>query len=259
MVTPRPRPMRAIVLSCDRYAPMAAHMVRTYRRLWPDHPFVFRIPVQDVKWPDAWCDPAIEFVPSPSSIVATVETLIRDLPDDEWVYWCIDDKWLIDLDVPAVARLHRWLVGLDDPAVSGLIFCRCRMLLVDGHVTPEGGITTPGGESLLRRLDYSQFWVHQYLRVRVLRDAFRRFPGEPAQAKQMDAWIGHDPAHCEIWKVPADETWYVTSRNLAVFGESTDAGRLLSACATSMERLGIATPLAFERVDADVRMGAPLT
>jgi hypothetical protein len=254
----RAQRMRAIVLSCDRYAPMAAHMVRTYRMLWPDHPFVFRVPYQDAaSWPDAWRDPAIELVPSPAGIVATIETLLRDLPDDEWIYWCIDDKFLIDLDVAAVARLHRWLLQVDDPAVTGLIFCRCRMLLRDGHVRESGGTTTPDGEHLLARVDYSQFWIHQYLRVRVLRDAVRRFPGEPARAKQMDAWIGQEPGTV-IWKIPDDEIRYVTTRNLAVFGESTDAGRLLSACAESMDRHGIALPAAFERVDADVRMGAPL-
>jgi hypothetical protein len=51
---------------------------------------------------------------------------------------------------------------------------------------------------------------------------------------------------------------YVTARNLAVFGESTDDGRLLSACAASMDRLGITLPAGFERIAADVRMGAPL-
>lgn len=250
--------MRAIVLSCDRYAPMAAHMVRTYRTLWPDHPFVFRIPFQEAPWPDAWRDPAIELVRSPGPIVATMETLLRDLPDDEWVYWCIDDKWLMDIDVVAVERLHRWLAAGDDPAVSGLIFCRCRMLLDDGHVSAEGGTTTPDGEALLRRLDYFQFWIHQYVRVGVLREAFRRFPGEPTRAKQMDLWMGQEPGYCEIWKVPAGEKRYVTTRNLAVFGESTDGGRILSACAANMDRLGITPPTVVERIDADVRMGAPL-
>ncbi len=249
--------MRAIVLSCDRYAPMAAHMVRTYRTLWPAHPFVFRVPVQDAHWPEAWSDPAIEFVPSPAPIVATMETLLGDLPDDEWVYWCIDDKWLIDIDVAAVERLHRWVAALNDPAVSGLIFCRCRMLLDDDHVCAERGTTTPDGEVLLRRLDYFQFWIHQYVRVRVLRDVFRRFPGEPAQAKQMDAWMGQEPGSGAVWKIPDDEHRYVTRRNLAVFGESTDGGRLLSACAANMQRLGI-TPPTLDRIDADVRMGAPL-
>jgi hypothetical protein len=250
--------MRAIVLSCDRYAPMAAHMVRTYRMLWPDHPFVFRIPFQESRWPEAWHDPAIELVPSPSPIVATIEALLRDLPDDEWVYWCIDDKWLVDIDVAAVGRLHQWLLALDDPTVTGLIFCRCRMLLRDGHVSDEGGTTTSDGEVLLRRLDYFQFWIHQYVRAGVLRDAFRRFPGEPVRAKQMDSWMGQEPGDCEIWKVPGNEIRYVTARNLAVFGESTDDGRLLSACAANMDRLGITPPPGFERIAADVRMGAPL-
>lgn len=32
-------------------SPRAAHMVRTYRTRWPDHPFRFRIPFQQVRWP----------------------------------------------------------------------------------------------------------------------------------------------------------------------------------------------------------------
>jgi len=63
--------MRAIVLSCDRYAPMAAHMVRTYRRVWPDHPFVFRIPFQEIEWPAEWRDPAIELGDGTNSIAGS--------------------------------------------------------------------------------------------------------------------------------------------------------------------------------------------
>lgn len=250
--------MHAIVLSCDRYAPMAAHMVRTYRECWPDHPFVFRIPYQQAPWPVAWRDPAIEFVPSPAPIIATVEILLRDLPDDEWIYWCVDDKWMIDVDVAAVQRLHDWLNELVEPAVSGLIFCRCRNLLHNEHVCSRTNTMTPAGEVLLKRRNYHQFWIHQYLRVRVLRDAFRRFPGEPSHAKQLDTWTGQEPGRGEVWRVPPDEIRYVTERNLAVFGESTDHGRLLSACAVNMQRLGIPPPADFPCIQADIRMGAAL-
>ena len=88
-------------------------------------------------------------------------------------------------------RFRIW--SCDDPAVSGLIFCRCRMLLVDGHVTPEGGFTTPDGEPLLRRLDYSQFWIHQYLRVRVL-----RAEGEKCPRCWLVRRLGEDARHPEL-------------------------------------------------------------
>ena len=36
--------------------------------------------------------------------------------------------------------------------------------------------TPPGGVTLLRRKDYSQIWIHQFLRVKVLRRLFRQLP-----------------------------------------------------------------------------------
>jgi len=37
-------PIPAIVLTCQKYVPLAEHMIDRYAAVWPEHPFVFRLP-----------------------------------------------------------------------------------------------------------------------------------------------------------------------------------------------------------------------
>ena len=40
--------IKAIVLTWDRSRAITDHMILQYERLWPDHPFVFHIPFQNL-------------------------------------------------------------------------------------------------------------------------------------------------------------------------------------------------------------------
>ncbi len=39
--------MKAIVLTFDKYMIFTDHMILTYQKLWPNNPFIFKIPYQD--------------------------------------------------------------------------------------------------------------------------------------------------------------------------------------------------------------------
>src|SRR5260370_8703265 len=86
--------MKAIVLTFDRHRDITQHLMLQYERLWPDHPFRFRIPYQQLRGPDS---ERAEYIESPPEIVATVLRLIEEIQDEEWVYWCSDDKYPIRL------------------------------------------------------------------------------------------------------------------------------------------------------------------
>ncbi|MFN2540579.1 MAG: hypothetical protein ABR514_00215, partial [Chthoniobacterales bacterium] len=94
--------MKAIVLTCDRFRAMTEHMIRQYEGLWPNHPFVFRIPFQQLRGQDT---DRREFRQTPENIRGTVLQLLDDLEDEEWVYWCIDDKYPIRLLTEAIESL----------------------------------------------------------------------------------------------------------------------------------------------------------
>ena len=210
-----PPHMKAIVLTCDRYRTLTEHMIFKYESLWPDHPFVFHVPFEHS--PPAQ-SPAIESVQSPPAIKATVLTLLEGLDDEQWVYWCIDDKYPIAFDLRRVKALVRWISQADVPDVAGVLFCRDREIRQGRYLT-GGSITDDRGHRYLERKGYEQIWLHQLLRVKVLRHLFGSFPDDIPAAKAMDDLKSQVPK-------PAAHRLYVTRHNLAVFGESTSRGRL---------------------------------
>jgi hypothetical protein len=224
--------MQAIVLTCDRFRTSTVHMIFKYAQLWPNHPFRFRVPYQDLAATTA--SERAEYRKSPLGIKATVLTLLADLADEELVYWCIDDKYPIRIDVPTVEGMYRWLALGGAPAVDGLLFCRCNKMWDMRFLTGET-VVDDSGNAHLERTSYEQIWIHQFLRVKVLRHLFEAFPAEIPAAKAMDA------LKREVAK-PASHRIFVSHRNFAIFGESTSRGLLTRNCHRSILENGLALP-----------------
>ena len=166
--------VNAIVLTCDRYRRLSEHMIACYARLWPTHPFKFRVAAQSI--PSEPAPARVTYRECPLPIKATVLTLLEDLADEEWVYWCIDDKYPMWLDLRANEDAARWIEeGQAGTDVSGVLLCRCRALLRGRFLTGEQRRDT-AGNLYLERLRYDQIWLHQYLRVKVLRALFSCIP-----------------------------------------------------------------------------------
>jgi hypothetical protein len=238
------RPLPAIVLSSDRYHALASHMIMRYGIVWPSHPFTFHVPYQHEALPGARVVSRRTRVP----IRATVLGLLEGFDDEAWVYWCIDDKYPVQLVQPLVERLAAAIQADELPGLDGLLFCRCRRLLLPEHLLAERR-DGPDGVVLLRRKDYSQIWIHQFLRVKVLRQLFLRLPESIRQANEMDSMK-------DALALPPDHRLYVVETNLAVFGESTIRGLVTRNCAESLRSLGIGLPPGFEETDVETLMGS---
>jgi hypothetical protein len=215
--------LKAVVLSCDRYRAITEHMILQYERLWPDHPFVFRIPYQRARGLDT---KRITYRQTPEDIKGTVLHLLADLDDEEWIYWCVDDKYPIQLVTEKIAVLIRHALGA--PEMSGLLFCRCRVTLNSPKLAlyPKE-IVSPSGDTYLERKAWYQIWLHQLLKVKVLRYLFNHLPDRIPSAKEMDQLKDN------IVK-PPELRLFVTKENFAVFGESTARGLITQNCYESM-------------------------
>jgi hypothetical protein len=174
--------------------------------------------------------------------------LLASFDDEAWVYWCIDDKYPIHLVQPSVTRLAEAVLSDRARAIDGLLFCRCRFLLLPEYLRQDDRPTL-AGMPLLRRRDYSQIWIHQFLRVKVLRHLFVNLPSSLPSAKAMDALLP------EI-ALPSDHRLYVVETNLAVFGESTHRGRITANCAASLRAHGLGVPPEFDLTERQFVMGA---
>lgn len=206
-------------------------MIAKYDQLWPKHPFVFRIPFQQLDVSESEHHEGVRTSPD---IKGTVLGLLRDIPDDEWIYWCIDDKYPICLNISAIEGIMGWLPSTSPGDIDGILLCRCRTFNRPDFVS-AGFIADNQGVRYLERADYEQIWIHQFLRVKVLRFLFESFPDEISSAKLMDEMKRR------IVK-PDSHRIYVVENNLAVFGESTTRGVLTKNCYRSMRRCGLALP-----------------
>lgn len=245
--------MTAIVLTCQKHVPIAEHMIDRYDAVWPDHPFVFRLPEGDASRSMAARHPGrVEVVPTDEGdgrgrFRAAVLGLLAGLDDDAWVWWCIDDKYVTWIDRTIASAVLRLTRTIDDPRVSGLGFVRTRHL-ARRSLTTDGRVTM-GGMTFRRRSDYSQIWLHQLLRVKVLRGLFAGFPERIETAKAMD----------DLHKrttLPDDHGLYVLDRSAIAFGESTRRGRLTANCAESLRR-GRGLPKDFDVEPRSVFIGRP--
>jgi hypothetical protein len=239
--------MRAIVMTYDRNRPYTQHMMARYEALWPDHPFVFRVPFQDAANPP---NRRAEYVHTPSAITPTVLALLADLPDDEWIYWAIDDKYPLHLNLPAVQRITEWIPKIEDTSISGVLFCRVRNLLSSDFLSGDT-LSGPDGELFLERTTYQQIWIHQFLRVKVLRHLFENMPQEPIDREGAAVM---DQLKKKVAR-PPDHRLFVTSRNLAAFGESTSGGKITDNCYDSMKKCGIPPPPQVARLGRSLTMG----
>jgi hypothetical protein len=223
--------MKAIVLTCDRYRAITEHMILQYERLWPDHPFVFRIPYQQSRGMDT---ERINYRQTPEDIKGTLLHLLADLDDEEWIYWCVDDKYPIQLLTGKIYDLMTHAIG--SPKMSGLLFCRCRVTLNSPKLAlyPKE-IINPSGDTYFERKAWYQIWLHQLLKVKVLRYLFTHFPDRIPSAKEMDEFK-------DAIVKPSELRLFVTKENFAVFGESTARGLITQNCYESMVANQIALP-----------------
>ena len=237
--------MKAIVLTFDRHRAITQHLMRQYERLWPDHPFRFRIPFQQLRDSNS---NRVEYVESPPEISATVLRLIEDIDDEEWIYWCSDDKYPIRLIVEKIKELLNYALATSE--MSGLLFCRTRVTLDRPELSllPYQRLT-PAGATLLERKGWYQIWIHQFLKAKVLRSLFSRLPLEIPSAKALDDLKDQIPK-------PDEYHLFVTEQNFAVFGESTKGGIITTNCLESIRQTDIELPEWFQHSNGEwVTMG----
>ena len=232
--------MKAIVLSCDKYHPLADLMMHTYQKLWPDNPFVFRVPYNEVypQWLQDKYKGKIELIKAPFPVKETMKTLLSDIPDDEWLYWCMDDRYLMKIDPKRASDIYKKVLELSDKQIVSVSMARRKQ----ERWYKEGAfIKLPGGFKLLESIytDSDQLhdmWSHQFARCKPVRRMFESFPDRPFVAKEMDYF----PKRKLV-----GEKRYDAERDIITSGESTSRGELTINCFLALKRWGLKVPAGF--------------
>jgi hypothetical protein len=225
-------------------------MIMRYGEIWKDHPFQFRIPYQQEMDAGPLSGVSHEFVRTPLDIKQCVLALLEGIDDDQWIYWCIDDKYPMLFDVEVFARCYNCVLGLNDLSIAGISLCRPASLMRPSSLDYTDVIDAPWGEKLIGRSRYKQIWLHQFVRAKVIRKLFEGFPDAPFSPKEMDGF------HRQV-RLPGDHRLFVARYNHAVFGESTTRGGVTPNCLASLARHGLVPPGDMTVVEKPKIIGQP--
>lgn len=235
--------MKAIVLTYDRNQPFADLMIRRYRHFWPNHPFQFKVPFQELNGLNH--NKRVTFKKTSPNICNTVLELLEGMDDEEWVYWAIDDKYVADIDTSHMELLLTFLDSPESDGIDGVCPMRIRSLRANSILqTP---INFQVG-TFYRRIDWEQIWLHQFLRVKVLRFFFTEMLSVLCDqpAKEMDR-LKKD--------IEMDYNLLVTEQSWISLWESTSRGMGLKSTRIHCLMHGIKVDSSVQFIDKSIRMG----
>ncbi len=229
--------MKAIVQSCDRYHSMAEHMLLKYEQLWPSNPFTFRIPWNKKK-PQKILEKfktKINPIQTDIKFKETFDSLTKDLQDNEWVYWCIDDKYPIKIDESKANQIVAFIDSIDDPQIVNVCFHFVRSIRSSALNLQNNNKGLSVSFDNLRFIEHNSYinnWLHQFFRVGTLREFWRHLE-EPNQYKafSMDEQVK-----------PLNGTSLTLDHNICTYGESTHKGIITQNCQNSCEKFNISVP-----------------
>lgn len=144
---------------------------KTYARLWPGHPFTFRVPFASATGSAAFAHLSAqgncEMMQSPVSIKDSMAVLLDGIASSEWVFWCIDDRFPVRVEAAAATRLAEDL-GTLPRHVEEVKLLHWKEPLLAGRIAIGGRrfrCQAPGTRA-------RGFWHHHFVRAAVLRAAF---------------------------------------------------------------------------------------
>lgn len=222
--------MKAIVLTYDRNRIITEHMIMCYKKAWPDNPFIYYIPYQN----KSVCNPSNDrvYIQTDSSFRTTVLSLLDNVPDEEWVYWCIDDKYPVKLNREIYQTLMTHMKTIPTNIIS-ISLCRAKKLLLDNFVRPIDFPLLPF--PVLQRISLHQIWLHQFIRAKLLRRIFLGVPLLIEKPTDLVQYL-HKTA---LFK---EEILLVSLKNNIILGESSFNRVLTENCKQSILEMGLPLP-----------------
>jgi hypothetical protein len=190
------------------------------------------VPWQERK--PAFSSERIDPVRTEVGIRQTVLALLDDIEDETFIYWCIDDKFPVHLDLDITSRVVTAIGQEAFEGVDGLLLQRAGNHHKPANLNARHRISIAGIPSL-ERSNYKHIWIHQFVRAKVIRHLFTCFPERIASAKAMDPLKNRVPK-------PGDHRLYVSATNHCRFAESTSRGRITSDCLRSFQALQLDVP-----------------
>lgn len=188
--------IRGIMLTYDPQLGLAQLAHKRYAALWPTSPIRFRVPINGDSGGSARAyfeqQTNCELVRCGPRINETMLALLDGLDDDEWIFWCIDDRYPTWME-PKRADAIVADLGRLPPEVEQVKF-------LHWHEQLDDRVLTLGGERFRVQCGadrYWGFWHHHLAKPRILKNVLLH-PSLPADANinQIQDVLLHRVSEC---------------------------------------------------------------
>lgn len=228
--------MKAVVLTVDSHLEVARLVVESYRRLWPAARFVFRIPYFQ-RDPSSMFEDAgdLEFVWTRPDIRNTMAALLDEIREDEFVFWCIDDRYPIAMVALKVMNgVFNFIAAVPSDIVALRFTAPNRF--ASKALMPNAQSLDIAGMCFREQSGSSQngFYMPQFVRAAWLRRFLLSTELSPVYTiREFHQYLGTTNVSAGI---------YAPDRSLLTLGESTIDGALTSDCQAQLTSLGLSSP-----------------
>ena len=151
--------MYAVILTYDAHIGLAQLLYKIYMKLWPECPFIFRIPYQEEGEATKFFKEQsnVELIKTDVKIYKTIESLLVGLNDEDWVYWGTSDRVpILNFSFDQIKEVYNHVISNKFPPETTNVFFHKRFLLstLDNPIVYN---------------DHRGFWGHHFAKVKMLR------------------------------------------------------------------------------------------
>ncbi len=237
--------MKAIVFTCDKYMAFANHTIMSYERHWPSNQFTYRVPY-NTTYPQFMADhygKKLELVKTDSPIRATVLQILADLDEQEWIYWCMDDRYILRARDKELQALYEFVLTITDPLIYSVLAIATQPYFHHEKFIKKDSFFDVKEDLRIYETVFTEeerlmeMYRPQFVRVKQLRRLFESFPDRDFVAVEMNGF-----PHQKL----KGEKAYVPEKNLLLVGESTHRGELTENSLMSFKQLGLDIPENFK-------------
>ena len=248
--------MKAIVLTYDKNRQLLRHMLYSHEVSGAFKDIQYLIPWNEL-YPkdliDRFGKDKIIPVKCEVPIKKTMDTLLSHVEDNEWIYWCMEDNFIEQVDLKGVLKAFEWIKDHSTEKDYGI------QMFTGHHDIARNTISTNNilkYDSLIlhKKNKISYQWRAQFCRAKVIKTMFRCLD-EPEYMKQLDYMLLEDRGK-PFWDLIKEGNFYTIKPSVVILGEQVNKNKLTKNCAESFKKYNLELPKDIE-VDENMRITVP--
>lgn len=227
--------MKFIVLTYDDRFPFVELMVKSYKRFFPNANFEFVIPYNSdsIKVKIEKLSATTIPIKSEKEIKTTMSNLLEGIPDDEFVYWCGDDRYMENIVVPNTTIFKRLynILSKSEIKVDAVRILTTQKYITHKKIDLKGFSIYKDNTHVVHG-----FWNHHFIRSKYLENIFvNNILPENYSLQDLHRYLEKNNKKYvhRIFTVP---------KSLCLLGETTYRNKIVINCKKAMRQYMIKVP-----------------